>query len=397
MDRQSALSLVVFALGITVPWAANKFMNAPYEMDLSEAQVRDLMGQKTMLHIGGNHRSGTTVTWDGLQRHPSIASFGVPEALSIDDDEPEVLSPAEAERRERRTKLHPHIDIFRSEGVFLQHVLPKFQLHHPYWPYLPKQILLEFLTEHAPWLAKLTRLRETLGGLGEYAFDPSTHLTETHPLARADTAASLFRQWGLLWDLDRRVLLEKSPSNARIPRLMARLWGLLGGTPRFVFVTRHPLMQAIAMKKGEFGSQSLYDLIEHWLAVEESLASDLEHLPQGSYKVLTVNQVAAAPLDTLQTLFEWLGVESVTELRRTKQMWLLDAWAEAMDPKPDDKYKVWYAEELAKSSTAREQHSRIMRDFAARVEALGTFKLPEWCHAKHLQDGACPHSAAVDS
>ena len=44
----------------------------------SPYQWRDFMDreEKTVLIIGGPHRSGTTIIWKGISQHPDIAGFG---------------------------------------------------------------------------------------------------------------------------------------------------------------------------------------------------------------------------------------------------------------------------------------------------------------------------------
>lgn len=117
------------------------------------------------------------------------------------------------------------------------------------------------------------RLREGIGG---YALAPSSRLGSDHPLAEEGHALRLFAQWATHWDLSRPVLLEKSPSNARAIGMLAAMWRLgRAADARFIFISRHPLLQALAMRAFvEPADAALAHQVEHWCAVEESIRAD---------------------------------------------------------------------------------------------------------------------------
>ena len=54
-------------------------------------------------------------------------------------------------------------------------------------------------------------LRERMVALGALA--PAARLNEHSPLATADNAQKIFREWSRYWDLEKPYLLEKSPPN----------------------------------------------------------------------------------------------------------------------------------------------------------------------------------------
>eukprot|EP00277_Geminigera_cryophila_P021506 CAMPEP_0179463328 /NCGR_PEP_ID=MMETSP0799-20121207/45425_1 /TAXON_ID=46947 /ORGANISM="Geminigera cryophila, Strain CCMP2564" /LENGTH=380 /DNA_ID=CAMNT_0021266563 /DNA_START=21 /DNA_END=1160 /DNA_ORIENTATION=+ len=377
-SQRSNLSVLVFAVGLFLGKFFELKRQSQFVFDISEPDIRLTMSRTTMLHIGGQHRGGTTLTWDGLQQHPDISSFGtVNREEDYDEDEGTGMDQVEKDLINRRLELHPHISQFRSEGVFLQDVLPKFSLHHPPWPYYWKKLLYLLLKTFAPALEQSLSLRQHLGGLAEYAFMKSSHLTETHALASTETAANLFRQWATIWDLRKKVLVEKSPSNVRISRLLNTLWTRLDGTARFVFVSRHPIMQAMALQEGGFATESMYDLIEHWLAIEESLAADLPFLPENSFRILQLDDVAKNPLLVMQDLFSWLEITPLQELKRSGRGAAVYTWATSVSSAPDDKYKVLYKQKLEDPTFAK-QHARILLDFSARVRAVSTYELASW-------------------
>ncbi|KAK3237325.1 hypothetical protein CYMTET_52589, partial [Cymbomonas tetramitiformis] len=77
----------------------------------------------------------------------------------------------------------------------------------------------------------------------------------------------LFRQWARMWDLEKPVLLEKSPPNMMWMRF---LQGMFPTASRFVVITRHPLAVSLAHRKWECCTgMSLTQLVEHWLVQHE--------------------------------------------------------------------------------------------------------------------------------
>lgn len=136
------------------------------------------------------------------------------------------------------------------------------------------------------------------GGAGSFALDPASHLDERH--AGPDVAARLSSDWSPHWDLDRPLLLEKSPPNlVRMRYLQAAFPGA-----RFVLLLRHPVVVSLAQKKGR--RPSLDHLVRHWLAAHERAAADagkVEHL-----FVVTYEQLTAAPDAVVARIHQWLGI-----------------------------------------------------------------------------------------
>lgn len=203
---------------------------------LSPAEISSHLDNHTLLHIGGQHRGGTTLLWRALAVDPAIAAHG---------GEPKG-GPNDADPRE----LH-------GEGLFLQDVLPHFGLDHP--PiFFAKRAVARVACAALPqpafeqvapsWLRPWVACRAT-EGIGGYALSPAAQLGPEHPLATSSHwVLRLFAQWAAHWDLRRPVLLEKSPSNAVVAGALHQMWiGAGASTVRFVFLTRHPVAQALAM------------------------------------------------------------------------------------------------------------------------------------------------------
>ena len=104
---------------------------------------------KTLVFVGGLHRSGTSLLHRLLAEHPDVSGFrgtGVPE----------------------------------DEGQHLQTVYRPARAH---------------------------------GGPGRFGFDPGAHLTEDSALVTDENRARLVADWTPHWDMSRSVLVEKSPPN----------------------------------------------------------------------------------------------------------------------------------------------------------------------------------------
>ena len=54
---------------------------------MSEAQLLQHVRSHSIVHVGGQHRGGTTLMWAALGTHPDVASHGRPEQLVDDEDE----------------------------------------------------------------------------------------------------------------------------------------------------------------------------------------------------------------------------------------------------------------------------------------------------------------------
>merc|ERR1711920_366433 len=113
-------------------------------------------------------------------------------------------------------------------------------------------------------------------------------------------------------------------------------------------------MQALAMESF-LDHLSTYELIEHWLAVQESFLHDASQLPVGSVRVVELETLVDSPEETLRSLCEWVAVVDCED----SELW--EAWKEDLDPTPNEKYSYRYRERL-EEAPGREQHRRILAD-----------------------------------
>lgn len=191
-----------------------------------------------LILIGGLHRSGTTLLASCVARHPCASGFS-----------------------DTGTK--------RNEGQFLQPV------------YAPAR---EF------------------GGPGRFGLDPRSHMNESSPLATDENARRIFAAWGQHWDLDKTVLVEKSPPNLLKSRFLQALF------PRSlqVMLLRHPVAACLATRKWVKGA-SLADLLEHWVHCYELFRADSQRLNR--LRVLSYESFVAQPDRAMELVYAPLGLE----------------------------------------------------------------------------------------
>ena len=272
---------------------------------LATDAVDAALATHTLLHVGGPHRGGTTVLSDLLEAHPRVAGLATPSGA---------LGSRSAVGGGSKGPL--------NEGLFLQSVLPKFRLSMD-----PGELILRLLTG---------TLRQNGTGWGSYAYAADAHLTERNEtgLLTEQSRRTLMTEWARHWPAlapPRRVLLEKSPTNVMLWRLLDALWSLGGPDGRdvrFLFIRRHPLAVALAQRSYLDASHlSVRQLVEHWLYQQESLARDLDERPDAAARVrrLRYEDLAADPAGTLATIFEWLGVDDDAAAARASAVAVLRA------------------------------------------------------------------------
>jgi hypothetical protein len=71
------------------------------------------------------------------------------------------------------------------------------------------------------------------------------HLTENSELVNAENKKQLFEEWSHYWDLEKKILIEKSPPNLIKTRFLQSHF------PRSTLITiiRHPIAVAFATKR----------------------------------------------------------------------------------------------------------------------------------------------------
>ncbi len=185
---------------------------------MSQSEYTVAITGERLVFVGGLHRSGTTPLTRALAAHPEISGL-------------------------------TNTGVPEDEGQHLQDVYP--------------------------------RLR-SLGGMGRFARHPRAHLTENSDLVSPENASRLLAALTPYWDLDRRLLLEKSPANL----VMGRFLQALFPGSALVVVVRNPVVSALALEKwnpllvARNGRRrtTLVGRVENWVRAHAILRGDLAHL-----------------------------------------------------------------------------------------------------------------------
>lgn len=243
-------------------------------------------GAHSFVFVGGLHRSGTSLVHSILRDHPSVSGF-------------------------RGTRAP------EDEGQHLQTVYPTAR---------------------------------ALGGPGRFGFHPGAHIVEEPSTSQEATAQQLFRQWSPYWDLERPVLVEKSPPNLVRMRYLQSLFP----DARFVVLVRHPLPVAFATRKWA-GRQSVPSLVRHWLICHETMRADLPSLRR--VLVMHYENLVVDPGAVLDRLGQFLGLDLSSEAHRVNKN-ATEAYVERW---------ARYRSRLSRRPAALFMESR----FARRIEAFG--------------------------
>jgi hypothetical protein len=186
--------------------------------------------------IGGLHRSGTTLLANILSQHPDISMFH-------------------------------NTDVHEDEGQFLQSIYP---------------------TDNA------------YGGPGRFAFDRKAHLTEESSLGTDDNKKKLFDEWAKHWDMNKNVLIEKTPSNIIQSHFLQSVFP----NSYFIFIIRHPVASSVATYK--WSGTGIYSLINHWVAAHEILENDITGLRHSI--VISYESLVSSPQGVLREIEGFIGI-----------------------------------------------------------------------------------------
>lgn len=213
-----------------------------------------------------------------------------------------------------------------------------------------------------------------VGGPTRWAYDPRSHLTEADAGERDHD--DLWRAWSPWWDPTASVLVEKTPSNLTKTRFLAALFP----DARFVVITRHPIAQALAVRKwspdwkGKSGI-GFTGLVDHWAYAHELLREDAAHLRH--LHVLRFEHLVARPEQELARVSRFLDVDIPPEAARRYDASIVDGYVRDWDRVRrgraviDDPRRYKRAARRAIERVAMPVESVRVRGLRDRVAALG--------------------------
>jgi len=161
------------------------------------------------------------------------------------------------------------------------------------------------------------------GGPGKFGFNPEAHLIENSVLINGANRRKLFCEWKKYWDLEKPVLLEKSPPNLVRARFLQQMFP----NSYFVIMMRHPVAVAYATQK--WTNSSITCLIEHWLVCHETFEVDKMYLNR--LLTLKYEDFVASPRACLASIYAFLGLKDHSnslEVRADENVKYLVKWSE---------------------------------------------------------------------
>ncbi len=170
------------------------------------------------------------------------------------------------------------------------------------------------IEDEGQFLQSVYPIDDVLGGAERFALHPQAHLTEQSPLVEG-AGAKLFEAWAPYWNLSKPVLCEKTPAN------MVRSRFLQAAFPNasFIFVSRHPVACALAIRKWEYSlyRQPLELLIRNWIASHRYMREDLPHLRRALS--LRYEDITADPVSGVRRIEDFLKIDPGLSPYRLKQ------------------------------------------------------------------------------
>lgn len=298
-----------------------------FDLHYSAPQWKEILTNKTILLIGGPHRGGTTLLWEAITKHPDISSFGNSFETGRD----------------------------HSEGILMQDVYPDLGVG------------TENLMKHQ---RRGTNIPE---GVGRYALanEPKVHFIESNERVTTTNFAKLLNRFGTFWDLNKTVLVEKSPPTAVMSRFLEALYNVPvegvneGPTTKFLFITRHPLGNVYAQQAFlGVGAVSLNKLMDNYIAMHQYMVADMKRL-RNEPKLIKLEDFVLAPRETLSEIYQWLGVDDSTPIA-------LDDLSIQSDP--NGKYKS-----IVDCSEAFQNALRTK--YQPEIDAMGLgYNVLDWCN-----------------
>lgn len=200
-------------------------------------------------------------------------------------------------------------------------------------------------------LQSVYRPAKAYGGPGRFARRGGAHLTEGSKPEASLAATQFMSQWSPYWDLDKPLLVEKSPPNM----LMGRWLQAAFPGSALIVIVRHPVVVALSTKKWTRRT-SLERLVDHWCIAHSTLENDAPHLRR--LLVVRYEELVSAPERTLETVAHFMGLMTPLasdRLEGSRSSRYVDRWSQMAHGTRIERY----------------QHSRIRKVYGRRVARYG--------------------------
>ena len=205
-------------------------------------------------------------------------------------------------------------------------------------------------------LQSVMRTAAEYGGPGVFGFDSASHLDDRSPSVSPDSAQRILNQWSVHWDLERRILVEKSPPNLVRTRF---LQALFPGC-KFLVVLRHPVAVSLATRKWttylpmlrklgvpdrRLPHISVHRLMRHWLVCHERFERDLPYLD--NVHVIRYEDFVDNPEQELGSIFDYLELENAP-LTQTIRSNVNDRYWDIWEARRSSAPTRWYDRRLVR-------------------------------------------------
>lgn len=137
------------------------------------------------------------------------------------------------------------------------------------------------------------------GGPGKFALNNDAHLTENSELITDKNKQKLFNEWEKYWDLNSKLLIEKSPPNLIKTRFLQEMFP----NSYFITIIRHPIAVSYATKK--WSGQSKQALLNHWVKAHEIYFDDVKHI--NKHIEIKYEDLISNPTNTLEEIGNFLN------------------------------------------------------------------------------------------
>lgn len=138
------------------------------------------------------------------------------------------------------------------------------------------------------------------GGPGKFCFDTAAHLTEASPLVNDANRTKLLAEWSRFWNLNKPILLEKSPPNVIRSRFLQAMFP----NCYFIFIVRHPIAVSLATQK--WSHTSIPELLQHWQKAYEIMQNDLPHISKKI--VITYEELVQHPQESIRAVQHFMNI-----------------------------------------------------------------------------------------